>query len=166
MASKFTRTRVDLSTSDKRKICEVHKAHPGLKHEDLAQYMVDQHKFKLVDRTTISKILRSKEKWMNMDTCVREGNVRRARVGKWPQLEKALVLWFGQVKARRGVVTDDVIMQKAKELRDSFGIYDTKFKLSHGWLQNFKTQNGIKVYYQHDESGDVDGVGVALAMAK
>ena len=82
MASKSTRKRVDLSTSDKRKICEVHKAHPGLKHKDLAHYMVDQHKFKLVDRTTISKILRSKEKWMNVDTCVREGNVRRARVGQ------------------------------------------------------------------------------------
>jgi hypothetical protein len=78
MANKSTRKRVDLSTSDKRKICEVHKAHPCVKHEDLAQYMVDQHKFKLVDRTTISKILRSKEKWMNVDTCVREGSVRRA----------------------------------------------------------------------------------------
>jgi hypothetical protein len=82
MASKSTRKRVDLSTSDKRKICKVHKAHLGLKHEDLAQSMVDQHKFKLVDRTTISKILRSKKKWMNVDTCVREGNIRRARVGQ------------------------------------------------------------------------------------
>ena len=43
-----------------------------------------------------------------------------------------------------GVVTDDVIMHKAKELRDSFGISDTEFKLSHGWLPNFKTQHGIK----------------------
>ena len=57
-------------------------------------------------------------------------------------------------------------MQKAKELRDSFGISDTEFKLSHGWLQNFKTRHGIKCYYLHEESGDVDGVGVALAMAK
>src|ERR1700737_2059038 len=59
-----------------------------------------------------------------------------------------------------------MIMQKAKELRDSFGISDTEFKLSHGWLQNFKTRHGIKCYYLHGESGDVDGVGVALAMAK
>ena len=95
MASNSTRKRVDLSTFDMRKICEVHKAHPNLKHEDLAQYMVDQHKFKLVDWTTISKTFCSKEKWVNVDTCVREGNVRRARVGKWPRLEKTLILWFG-----------------------------------------------------------------------
>jgi hypothetical protein len=146
--------------------CEVHKAHPGLKHEDLAQYMVDQHKCKFVDRTNISKIHHSKEKWMNVNTCVREGNVRRAQVGKWPQLEKTLVLWFGQVRARRRVVTYDVIIHKATELRDSFGISDTEFKLSHGWLQIFKTRHGIKCYYLHGESGDVDGVGATLAMAK
>ncbi len=95
MASNSTRKRVDLSASDKRKICEVHKAYPSLKHEELAQYMVDQHKFKLVDRNTILNILRSKKKWVNVDTRVREGNVRRARVGKWPQLERsfAFMVW-------------------------------------------------------------------------
>ena len=117
----------------------MHKAHQSLKHEDLAQYMVDQHKFKLVDRTTISKILHAKEKWLNVGTNLRGGSVRRARVGKWPMLEKALVLWFGHVRAHRGVVPDDVIMHKADELRDSLGIFDTDFKLSHGWLQNLKT---------------------------
>ncbi|OAE33101.1 hypothetical protein AXG93_3896s1000 [Marchantia polymorpha subsp. ruderalis] len=128
--------------------------------------MVDQHKFKLVDWTTISTILRGKEKWLSVDTSVREGSVRRARVGKWPKLKKALVLWFGQVRARRGVVTDDVIMSKSMELRNSFGICDIDFKLSHGWLQKFKTQHGIKCYYLHGESGDADEVGVAFAMAK
>lgn len=62
MASKSARKRIDLSTSDKKKICEVYKTHPSLKHEDLVEYMVDQHKFRLVDWTTISKILREKEK--------------------------------------------------------------------------------------------------------
>ena len=82
MASNSTSKRVDLSAYDKRKFSLVHKAHPSLKHEDLAQYMVDQHKFKLVDRTTISKILHAKEKWLNVGTNLRGGSVRRARVGK------------------------------------------------------------------------------------
>ena len=50
--------------------------------------MVDQHKFMLVDRTTISKILRAKEKWLNVDTNLRGGSVQCARAGKWPQLEE------------------------------------------------------------------------------
>ena len=60
-------------------------------------------------------------------------------------------------------MTDDVIMHKADELRDSFGISDTNFKLSHGWLQNFKTRHGIKCYYLHKESRDADAIEVALA---
>lgn len=82
MVSKSTRKSMDLSTSDKKKICEVHKAHPSLKQEDLTQFMVDQHKFRLVDQTTISKILCGKEKWLSVDIFVREVNVRRVRVGK------------------------------------------------------------------------------------
>lgn len=46
--------------------------------------MVDQHKFMLVDQITNFKMLRGKEKWPSVDTSMREGNVRRARVGKWP----------------------------------------------------------------------------------
>ncbi|OAE23210.1 hypothetical protein AXG93_1630s1250 [Marchantia polymorpha subsp. ruderalis] len=57
-------------------------------------------------------------------------------------------------------------MSKAMELRDAFGICDTEFKLSHGWLQKFKTRHGIKCYYLHGESVDAYEVGVALAMAK
>jgi hypothetical protein len=81
MASNSThkRQRVDLSASDKKKICEVHKSFPALKHEALAQHMVSQHGFKLVDRTTISKIVREKEKWMTIETSAREGSMHRAR---------------------------------------------------------------------------------------
>lgn len=57
-------------------------------------------------------------------------------------------------------------MHKAMKLSDSFGICDTEFKLSHAWLQNFKTRHGIKCYYLHGERGDANEVGVALAMAK
>ena len=59
-----------------------------------------------------------------------------------------------------------VSMHNAKKMRDSLGISDTEFKICLGWLQNFKTRHGINCYYLRGESGDVDGVGVALAMAK
>ena len=76
MASNFTSKRGDLFVSDKRKICEIHKVHPSFNHEDFAQYMVGQRKFKLVDHTTISKILRAKVKWLNVYIDLRGGSVQ------------------------------------------------------------------------------------------
>lgn len=57
-------------------------------------------------------------------------------------------------------------MLKAMNLRYSFGICDTEFKLSHGWLQNFKNRHSVKCYYLHGESGNAYEIGVTLAMAK
>lgn len=84
MASNSTCKRqcVDLSAADKKKICEVHKSLPAVKHEALVQYMVSQHGFKLVDRTTISKIVREEEKWLTIETSARKGSVLRSRDGK------------------------------------------------------------------------------------
>lgn len=67
------------------------------------------------------------------------------------------------MRAQRGVVIDDVIVHKPRDLRDSFGISHTEFKFSYGWLQNFKIWCGIKCYYLHRESGDVDGVTLTVA---
>ena len=77
-----------------------------------------------------------------------------------------MILWFGQVRARRGLVTDDVLVRKADELRESLSIADTDFKISHGWLQRFKLRHGIACHYLHGEAGDADATGVALAMEK
>ena len=119
MASNSTRKRqlVDWSASNKKKICEVHKTLPTLNHEEFAQYMVSQHGSKFVDRTTISKIVRAEEKWLTIETSAREGSVQRAWDEKWPQLKKSLVLWFGYIRALRGLVTDDVLVRKVDEVR-------------------------------------------------
>ena len=163
MANDFTRKWINLSVFGKRKICEVHKAHPGLKDEDPATYMMDQHRFDLVDGTTINKILCAKEKWLNVDTNLRGGNVQRAWVEQWAQLlEFFLVLWFGHVRARRlgELWLRMSLCIRLMNWKVSFGISGTDFKLSHGWLHKFKTWHGIKCCYLHGESGDAH----ALAM--
>ena len=32
------------------------------------------------------------------------------------------MIWFGHVRARRGIVNDAMLTQKTKEMRDAFGI--------------------------------------------
>ena len=49
------------------------------------------------------------------------------------------MVWTCKSTEARGVVIEDVIMHKVDELKVSFGISGTDFKLSHGWLHKFKT---------------------------
>jgi hypothetical protein len=39
------------------------------------------------------------------------------------------------VRERRGIVSDDVLLHKVEEFRNSSGISDFDFKLFNGWLQ-------------------------------
>ena len=64
------------------------------------------------------------------------------------------------------MVTDDVLVRKADELRESLSITDADFKISHSWLQRFKLRHGIACHYLHGEAGDADAAGVVLAMEK
>jgi hypothetical protein len=164
---KSKRARVDLSGSEKREICLVHKKHPGLTHEELAEYMVkNKSGFKLVNRSTISKILKEQEKWLKVDTKLREGTNKRAREAKFPQLEKALLIWFAQIRARKGIISDVVLLKKAEEFRTSLGISKAEFKLSHGWFGNFKSRNRIASHYLRGESSDANVEGVRTAISK
>jgi len=58
-----TKTRSRLSIENKREICEYARRHPNVKHSDMANYF--NEKFNLtIDRSTVSKILLKKEKWL------------------------------------------------------------------------------------------------------
>ena len=64
------------------------------------------------------------------------------------------------------MATDNVLVRKAEELRESLSITDTDFKISHGWLQRFKLRHGIACHYLHGEARDTDAAEVALAIEK
>lgn len=46
-----------LTNKDRRDICEYHEARPGVRQEDIANIWK-------VERSTISKIIKAKEKWL------------------------------------------------------------------------------------------------------
>lgn len=164
--SKPKRQRVDLTWDEKRKICEVQIEKPTFTHSELAKYMVEHHGFRLVNRSTISKILDEADKWLEVQPNVREGKTRRVRDAKWPQVDKALMLWVGQIRARRGVISDAMLVEKATEFRDAFGISKNDFKLSHGWLEKFKSRHEVSCQNLQTESVDADAHGVGVAHAK
>ena len=159
--SRPKRKRVDLTWAQKKTICEVHKNNPSLTHEEIAKYMVDHHGIQLVSRATVTTILLNPSKWLEVDPQVCEGKIKfRQRPAKWPQIETALLLWVAQIRARRGVIKDAVLVKKAEEFRNALDISESDLKLSHGWLANFKKRHWIAL---HGESGDADTRGIAQA---
>ena len=164
--TKPKRQRVDLTGYEKKRICEVHREHPSMSHSKIAQFMVAEHGFKLVDRTTISKILDHSDKWLQVEADEHHGQTKRARHSRFPQVDKALMMWYGQVRARRGIINDAMLSEKAAEFRDAFGISPEDLKLSSGWLWKFKSRYGIASHNLHGESGDVDAHGVGVSHFK
>ncbi len=77
------------------------------------------------------------------------------------RIEKALMQWFGQLRSRGAVLTDKLLLEKAKALAVLLEIAD--FKGSDGWLAKFKKRCHIQLHQPHGESGAADMAGVALA---
>ena len=79
-----------------------------------------------VKRRTVGDIVCEEEKWVKMDnemTTFGTSN-KRPRNGKHEELEKALFLWFGEVRAKNLPLTEDIIKTKAKRFGDALGITD------------------------------------------
>ena len=68
-----------------------------------------------------------------------------------------------QISANNGVVTDNVLIAKAKLLRNEAGIAEDQFKVSSGWLHNFKSRFHVRCMELHGEAAAADMQGVGFA---
>ncbi|KAF9267516.1 CenpB-DNA-bind-domain-containing protein [Marasmius fiardii PR-910] len=136
---------------DRQAICQFHLDHPTARQEDIA------NRFR-VERSTISKILKHKAKWLNVKP--EEGlKVAKHRPSKFPELEFAMLAWISEPATTRRAISDTRLREKALALAKSIGIGEDKFKASSGWVENFKHRHGIR-------NGTYEGNGRNAAMAR
>jgi DDE superfamily endonuclease/Tc5 transposase DNA-binding domain/CENP-B N-terminal DNA-binding domain len=145
--SSSKRTRQQLTLEDKRAIVQFHDNNPNWSHEDIAA------KFNC-GRSTVSKAIKQREEWENVDSDSAL-SIRR-RYGDWPAMEQSLYVWIGQASARNIPITDEIAKTKAQDFVD--GIYGDEphglsFSASNGWLAGFKQRYGLKSYRMHGEAG-------------
>ncbi|KAJ7095958.1 Tc5 transposase DNA-binding domain-containing protein [Mycena belliarum] len=121
---------------DRKDICLYHKENPGARQEDIARIYG-------VERSTISKILKNKTKWLNVPA---DENLRIAkhRPSKFPEIEEDMVKWLLQCRDTNTVLSDSMIRNKAKEVARDLGIPEERFKASSGWIENFKHRHGVR----------------------
>lgn len=92
--------------------------------------------------STVSKVLRQKEKYLYPDDGSRSP-VKRSK-GKFPDIERALSVWAKNASKKGVGLTDKMIWERARLFATSTGISESHFKAnSHGWLEKFKLKNNL-----------------------
>ena len=104
-----------------------------------------------VKRRTVGDMLQNRDKWLAQDC---EPGAKKLKTAKHSDLEETLFLWFSNVCDKNGIITDDILREKAKELGEEFNIND--FTYSNGWLYRFKKRHGIASHTLCGESAGVD----------
>ncbi|KAG7088534.1 hypothetical protein E1B28_012517 [Marasmius oreades] len=136
---------------DRRAICEFHLKYPTARQEDIAT------KFK-VERSTISKILKHKAKWLNVKPD-EQLKVAKHRPSKFPEIESAMLNWISEPATTRRPLSDTRLREKALSVANSYGIGEDRFKASSGWVENFKHRHGIR-------NGTYEGYGRNAKIAR
>ena len=107
-----------------------------------------------IGKSTVTDILKSKEKWIKEDG-YSTSEKSRVRKGNFDNLECALYTWFIQARQKGLCLTDDLLKQKAKQFGPHFEI-PNNFQYSNGWISNFKKRHGITMTVLHGEAKSAD----------
>src|SRR5215216_101909 len=137
----MSRKRVILSAAQKRELCETKEKNPNLSNVNLAQ----QYR---VGKSTITDILKEKERWLAITES--QGNVKKFRGSKWPQLENALSLWVDNALNTKQDIDGNVLKAKASYFANQLSIED--FHHSDGWLTGFKKRHGLRQFKKQGEA--------------
>ncbi|KAJ7076511.1 hypothetical protein C8R43DRAFT_1179850 [Mycena crocata] len=124
-----------LSYVDRKALCIYHKENPNARQVDIARLYG-------VERSTISKILKNKTKWLNIPADVTSDSPNRPF--EFAEIEENMVKWLLQCRDNDTILSDSMIGSKAKEIAPDFGVVEERFRASHDWIENFKHRHGVR----------------------
>lgn len=95
-----------------------------------------------VERSTVSKVLRQKEKYLYQDDGSRSP-IKRSK-GKFPDIERALSNWARNHQRQGLPLSDAIIRDKARFFAQTVGNSESHLKAnSTSWLEKFKQKNHL-----------------------
>ncbi|KAJ5915062.1 DNA binding HTH domain Psq-type [Penicillium verhagenii] len=124
-----------LTDDDRRQMCLYHEEHKTAKQTDIGALFG-------VERSTVSKVLRQKERYLNPDDGSRSP-IKRAK-GRVPDIEKALSNWVRNYQRGGYPINDEIIREKALFFASTTCGPEGKDKvLTTAWLEKFKQKNNL-----------------------
>lgn len=146
--SKSKVKRLSLTFSQKKQICEYRLQNPKKKHSEVVDFFTEKFNLKTkLSKSTLSDIFASKENYLFQNDF--NNDRKRLKRGQFPELEDALNEWFLAKLKNDEYISDQMIVDKCKDLSSSHNITD--FKYSHGWLMRFKARYNINKLRQRVE---------------
>lgn len=67
--------------------------------------------------------------------------IKRAR---FPDFEKAMLAFY-RLNEGKAILTEDILLEEARTIRDAQGIREQDLDISNGWLHKFKGRHDIVV---------------------
>ncbi|KAI4211311.1 MAG: hypothetical protein LQ351_005866 [Letrouitia transgressa] len=124
-----------LTDQDRRRMCQYHDEHPSIKQTEIGSLFG-------VERSTVSKVLRQKDKYLHPDDGSRSP-IKRSK-GKFPDIERALANWAKNHQSQGFPLDNDMIRDKARVFATTVGSSECIVKVnSIAWLEKFKQKNGL-----------------------
>ncbi|KAJ1331688.1 hypothetical protein MN608_05149 [Microdochium nivale] len=101
----------------------------------------------MISQSTISHSLSPKYARLDNDN---QFSGSRLRFGNWPDVEKLVLLWHGQVVASGRQPTNEELAEKAKDIFIQLPRYkdETPPEFSPGWIHRFKKRYGLLIRRQ------------------
>ena len=149
--TKEKQKRMAISYALKKEICLFKQRNPNKTQNEIKDEFNSKYQLNL-DRSTISKILSDKEKWMNFIVNETINNTFRKSRVKHPDLEKALNIWVNQAVASGLSISENLLCEKAHYYVMVMNISVEDMKFSNRWLSGFKQRNNLKVHKIHGEA--------------
>ncbi|KAJ6187605.1 hypothetical protein N7519_002513 [Penicillium mononematosum] len=124
-----------LTDDDRRQMCIYHEENKTAKQTDIGALFG-------VERSTVSKVLRQKEKYLNPKDGSRSP-IKRPK-GRVPDIEKALSNWARNYQRQGYPLSDEMIKEKALFFASTCGCPEGKEKVcTAAWLEKFKHKNNL-----------------------
>ena len=86
-----------------------------------------------------------------------DSNNTKKRTSYHEEIEKALWLWFCNIRSRNLAVSDEMLQEKGREFGQRLGVSEG-FSYSRGWLQGFKHRHKISLRTIQGEAASVSDV--------
>ncbi|KAL1297079.1 hypothetical protein AAFC00_004664 [Neodothiora populina] len=127
-----------LTDDERRKMCEYHEQNPSAKQNEIGSMFG-------VERSTVSKVLRQKEKYLQKYTEAVVRSPERRLKGRSPDIERTLSSWVTKEQKKGTILSDEAIREKAQYFSSVSGPDSAMVNPASNpaWLTSFKRKHNI-----------------------
>ena len=115
-----------------------------------------------VSLTFVTTLRKNEDKIRASSLTLYKAKHKRLQPGNVRNLEGPLKEWFLRLEGSRAVITDEVLMEKARQIGVSVQL-PPHFKYSPSWLLKFKQQLGVSEKVMHGEEAAANTMGIEQA---